>query len=179
MKSWKILSSQIIHKNPRFSVREDKVIRNDGRNRVYYVIDKPSCVAIIALTKKQEIFLIHQARYTTRKSHWEIPIGSSDDQDELVAAKRELHEETGLISSDWVKLGKVEVAPGMTGQMMHVFVARNLTETSENEQAEEGIDKMRKIPLKKVLEMVEKNEIVDGPTIAAFMLTVLKLKRFT
>ena len=90
MKSWKILSSQIIHKNPRFSVREDKVTRNDGENRVYYVIDKPSCVAIIALTEKKEVFLIHQARYTTRKSHWEIPIGSSDNQDELVAAKREL-----------------------------------------------------------------------------------------
>ena len=54
------------------------------------------------------------------------------------------------------------MAPGMTGQIMHVFVAGNLTETNENEQAEEGIDKMQKIPLKKVLEMVEKNEIVDG-----------------
>ena len=73
----------------------------------------------------------------------------------------------------------MEVAPGMTGQMMHVFVARNLTETSENEQAEEGIDKMQKVPFKKVLKMVEKNEIVDGPTIAALMLTVLKLKQFS
>ncbi|QQG41400.1 MAG: NUDIX hydrolase [Candidatus Woesebacteria bacterium] len=178
MNDWKTKSSKVVHKNPRFSVREDGVITPNGRDAVFYVIDRPSVVFIIPLTRDNEVYLIHLSRYFTKKSNWEIPAGSSDNQDELSAAKRELKEETGLVSKDWSKLGELEVAAGMTGQMSHVFVAKDVKLTKENEKAEEGIDDMKKVSFKEVLQMIENEEIVNGPSMAALMLAGLKLKLF-
>ena len=178
MNDWKTLTSKVVHKNPRFSVREDEVVTPNGKNAVFYVIDRPPVVFIIPLTRDNEVYLIHTNRYFTRKSNWEIPAGSSDNQDELSAAKRELKEETGLTAKDWLKLGELEVAAGMTGQMSHVFVAKDVELTKENDQLDEDIDNMKKVPFKEVLQMIENGEIVNGPSMAALMLAGLKLKLF-
>lgn len=178
MNTWKTKTSKIVYENGRFSVREDQIVRPDGTEGIFYVMDRAPVVVMIPLTKENEVYLIRINRYTTRKTHWELPAGSSDGQDELVAAKRELKEETGLISKDWVKIGEFEVAPGMTGQMTHVFVARDVEATSEDEHEEENIDKMQKFPFKKILQMIESGKIVNGPSIAAIMSVGLKLKLF-
>lgn len=176
MNSWKTKSSKIVYENRRFSIREDQVVRPDGKDGVFYVMDRAPVVVMIPMTKENEVYLIRINRYTTKKTHWELPAGSSDKQDELVAAKRELKEETGLISKDWLKVGELEVAPGMTGQMTHVFVARDVEATSEDEHEEENIDKIQKFPFKKILQMIESGEIVNSPSIAAIMKASLYLK---
>lgn len=177
MKKWKTLSSEVVSKNPWFTLRKDDVIRPNGTKGSYYVIDKPSVVVIVPLTEKGDVYLIRTNRYTTKKTNWEVPAGSSDGENELFAAKRELMEETGLKAKGWTKLGETEVAPGMMSQIAHNFLAYDLTETGDNKQLEENIDKMQKFPFKKVLEMIEKNEIVDGLTITAIMLASLKINK--
>lgn len=176
MNTWKTKNSKIVYENGRFSIREDQIVRPDGTDGVFYVMDRAPVMVTVPLTKENEVYLIRINRYTTKQTHWELPAGSSDKQEELAAAKRELKEETGLISNDWTKVGELEVAPGMTGQLAHVFVARNVESTSENEQEEENIDKMQKYPFKKVLQMIESGEIVNGPSIAAIMNAGLVLK---
>lgn len=176
MNNWKTKTSKIVYENSRFNIREDQVVRPDGTDGVFYVMDRASVVIMIPLTKENEVYLIRINRYTTNKTNWELPAGSSDKQDELVAAKRELKEETGLISKDWEKVGELEVAPGMTGQLAHVFAARNVESTLEDKQEEENIDKIQKFPFKKMLQMIESGEIVNGPSIAAIMKVALYLK---
>lgn len=176
MGKWKTKSSKIVYNSPRFSIREDQILRPDGTDGVYYVMDRAPVVVIVPLTKDNEIYFIRINRYTTKKTHWELPAGSSDKQNDLFAAKRELKEETGLVSNNWVKLGEIEVAPGMTGQLALIFAARKVNRTKENQQEEENIDKMQKFTFKKVLRMIKNNEIVNGPTIAAIMKVGLKLK---
>lgn len=176
MGNWKTKNSKIVYENGRFSIREDQIVRPDGTDGVFYVMDRAHVVVIVPLTKENEVYLIQINRYTTKQAHWELPAGSSDKQDELVAAKRELKEETGLVSDDWLKVGELEVAPGMTGQMAHVFVAKNVEMTQENEQDDENIVKMQKFPFKKILEMIENGEIVNSPSIAAIMKAALYLK---
>ena len=175
MNSWKTKSSKIVYENGRFSIREDQIVKPDGTDGVFYVMDRAPVIIIIPVSKNNEIYLIRVNRYTTRKTRWELPAGSSDKQDELIAAKRELKEETGLISKKWIKIGKLEVAPGMTGQLAHVFVARDVELTSENEQNEENIDKMQRFSFEKVLQMIKNGEIVNGPSISAIMCAELKL----
>ncbi len=128
------------------------------------------------MTEKNEVYLIYITRYTTHKAHWEVPIGGSDNQNELTAAKRELIEETGLTSDSWLKTGETEVANGMTGQMAHHFIARKVKQLKEAEMAnEEGILKMQKFPFKKVMQMIKNNEIVDNQAITAIIRAGLKL----
>jgi len=169
MKNWITKSSKVVYKNQRFSIREDQIVRPDGTEGVYHVMDRPSVVVIVPITAIGEIYLIQINRYTTKKTRWELPAGSSDTQNELLAAKRELEEETSLISNNWIDLGTIEVAPGMTGQLEYVFVARDVELTNKNKQEEENISNMKKFSYKEVLEMIKKGEIANGPTISAIM----------
>ena len=175
MKNWITKSSKIVYKNQRFSIREDQIVRPDGTNGVYHVMDRPSVVVVVPITKNGEIYFIQINRYTTKETRWELPAGSSDNQNELLAAKRELEEETGLISDKWLSLGKIEVAPGMTGQLECVFVACNVELTNKNKKDEEKISKMQKFSYKKVLKMIKNGEIANGPTISAIMKASLVL----
>ncbi len=176
MGTWKTVSTKIVYKNPRFSIREDKVIRPNGDEGIFHIMDRPSVVIIVPVTKDKEIYLIRINRYTTKKTHWELPAGSSDNQDELLAAKRELKEETGLISEKWTKLGAFEVAPGMTGQLAYVFLAEEVAFTKENQQKEENIDKIRKFSTGELFKMIREQKIVNGPTITSILKAELKLK---
>lgn len=178
MGNWKTLSSKIVYENPRFRIREDRVTRPNGDEGTFFVMDRPPVVVIVPISANKEIYLIRINRYTTGQAHWELPAGSSDKQDELVAARRELKEETGLVSKEWSSLGTIEIAPGMTGQLAYVFVAQGTTITDQNDQDEENIDRMQKFSFGKVLDMIEKGEIVNGPSISAIMKAGLNLKLF-
>ena len=51
--------------------------------------------------------------------------GSKEDPD--LAAARELEEETGLRAGTWRKLGAFYSAPGFTDELMHLYIATELT----------------------------------------------------
>ena len=68
MKNWITKSSKIVYKNSRFSIREDQVIRPDGTDGVYHVMDRPSVVVIVPITKNGKIYFIRINRYTTKKN---------------------------------------------------------------------------------------------------------------
>lgn len=172
---WKQLSSKTVYENKYFTVREDEVVRPDGSTSGYFVIDLPQSVMIVALTSDNEVYMVGQHRYTNGLYSWEIPGGSTEGQDILESAKRELQEETGLVSNDWENLGINQVLNGSTNKIFHILLAKNTTQTNENKQLEEGINKMEKIPFKKVLEMISSGEITDSETISSLTLAGIKL----
>lgn len=174
--SWKKVSSKIAYQNKYFQVREDDVIKPDGGKGTYFVIELPQSVMIVAITSENEVYLVGQNRYTTNMYSWEIPGGSSEGQDILIAAKRELQEETGLVSEEWEELGINQVLNGSTNKIFHILLAKNTIQTNNNKQEEDGISKMEKIPYKKVLEMIASGEITDSETISSLTLVALKLK---
>ena len=51
----------------------------------------------------------------------------------------------------------------------------NVTQTSDNQQEEEGITQMKKVPFNEVLKMIERGEITDSHTISAITMVGLKL----
>ena len=89
---WKKLSSEIVHKNPWFYVRQDKVITPDGSQGEYNVVVSPPASFIVALDDESNVYLIGQFRYPTGLYSLEIPGGGTGDNDPLKTAKRELQE---------------------------------------------------------------------------------------
>lgn len=175
MKAWKKVSSKIVHKNPYYQVREDVVIRPDGNKGLYFVTDLPLAVVTVPLTKDKEIYLIKINRYATGTTLWELPFGSSENQDKLFAAKRELQEETGLVADSWEELGEHQLASGWCSQIISIFLAQNVRETKKEDPGEEGITQKQKFSLSEIFEMIKSGEIVDGNSIAAITLAALKL----
>lgn len=173
---WKKLSSELIYKSKWYELRRDKVIQPDGKPGEYNVLDGPDGAFIIALDDSQEIFMIRKFRYPTDMMSLEIPAGGIDEHEEpLMAAKRELKEETGLIAKQWKALGKFQAENAYTNNFGYLFVATGLTETKDHEQLVEGITKTEKVPLMQDLQMIQSGEITDCQTITCLMLLVLDL----
>jgi ADP-ribose pyrophosphatase YjhB (NUDIX family) len=172
---WQTIGSQVVYQNPYFSVREDTVIRPDGKPGMYAVVEKSPSVFVVALTEANEVYLIGQYRYTTQRYSWELPAGGTDGENALQAAQRELQEETGLVSDNWEEAGSYNPLNGSVNTTAYVYVARNVKQTMSHQQEEEGITSTVALPVRRVFEMILSGEISDGETIASLTKVVLKL----
>jgi 8-oxo-dGTP pyrophosphatase MutT (NUDIX family) len=173
--NWERLSSKIVHTNPFYQIREDTVIKPNGLQGFYNVVEKRDAVFIVALDEEQNVYFVELYRYTNDNMSIEIPAGGSDGQDPLVAAKRELQEETGLIAKSWKSLGFVHSTNGFVSGKNHVFLAQDLTQANAHGQEEEGITKVFKVPFAEVLRMIKDGKITDSETITPLMLAGLEL----
>jgi ADP-ribose pyrophosphatase len=95
------------------------------------------CVAVLAMTDDKRIILTEQFRPPVGRSVIELPAGLAGDiplqEDEplLVAAKRELKEETGYVAKNWTMLLEGTSSAGMTDEMVSIFYATGLTKMTE------------------------------------------------
>lgn len=173
---WKTLSSKTALKNKWVNISEHKVIRPDGKKGEYFVVRKNPAVFVVSLTPKKEVYLIGLWRYPTNLYSIEVPGGGAEKQKPLVAAKRELREEAGIQAKKWQLVGKFQSFNGMSDELSYTFIAQDLSFTAENEQLEEGIAEVIKVPLKKALRMIKSGKITDGQTIASLTQVALYLK---
>lgn len=179
---WTTTGSRVVYENPWIRVREDDVVRPDGSPGVYGVVQvRHASVFVVALTDDDEVVLVTQRRYATGVDSVEVPAGGSDGEDPLVAAQRELAEETGLTAREWTAVGRMDALNGIADAREHVFLARGLTRVAADDgegQREEGIDAVRTVPFVDVLRMVADGTIRDGETVAALAFAGIHLGRF-
>lgn len=179
MSNWKRLSSRVAYQNQWLSVHEDQVITPDGRATLYGWIETPPAVFIVATNEHDEVCLVQQSRYTTGQPSWEIPAGSTDGEDELAAAKRELAEEAGLHADHWERL-PVEIHPfnGFAAERDICYLATGLHEVRHQAPADEVITGKQWAGWTTLKKQIKGGEITDGQTITALMLVGLHLGRF-
>ena len=165
---WKRISSREIYSNPWITVREDQVIRPDGKEGIYGVVDTRIAVGVVALTPEHDIYLVGQWRYPLDIYSWEIVEGGTDPGEEpLETAKRELVEEAGLIAESWAPLGpKVHLSNCFTSEEAVFFLAKDLHETEASPDGTEELV-IKKTPFQEALNMVETGEISDAMTVIA------------
>lgn len=182
---WRTLTSSVVYENPWIVVRQDEVQAPGGAPGVYGVVEvrQPS-VFVVALTDDDEVVLVTVDRYTTGPGSLEVPAGGSDGEDPLVAARRELAEETGLVADSWVQVGSMNALNGIARAPEHVFLARGLHRPDDDglsaeARHEEGITDVRAVPYPQVLDLIRAGAITDGETIAALALAALHLGRWS
>jgi len=123
------LGSHVVYANSWMTVREDAVRLADGTESIYGVVDKPT-YALVIPRDGDRLQLVEQFRYPVGRRRWEFPAGTAPeraDVDPAALAVRELREETGLVAGRVERIGHLEVAPGMSSQRGHVFLATELT----------------------------------------------------
>lgn len=176
--AWPISSSRTVYANRWIRVDEDAVTMPDGSSGVYGVVTLlHDAVFVVALDDDERVVLVELDRHTVGRSI-EVPAGGTDGEDPLVAARRELREETGLEADRWERIGGMTALNGVCRAAEHVFLARGLrvVDAAEHGRREEGIADVRRVPLDEVLSMATRGEIADSETLAALLLTVAHLR---
>lgn len=90
-------------------------------------------VAVVATTDDGELVLVEQMRVPMGASCLELPAGLVGDSQAvkgealLAAAKRELLEETGYTSTNFRHLYPVATSPGLSSEIIDLFLATGLT----------------------------------------------------
>jgi ADP-ribose pyrophosphatase len=181
-KSITTLDSREIYRNPWLSLREDQILRSNGKPGIYGVVDKEDCAIIIPLDLNEEnaqdegrVWLVEQFRYTIQERCLELPQGgwemSGVDPEEL--ARGELKEELGLHAAQMVYLGTMWVAYGFANQKQHVFLAMGLTPTEKDPDPEEHDLTAHSVTIYEFEKMMLDGVIRDSCTLAAWSLYLL------
>lgn len=150
-------------------VREDDVIRPDGSQGIYTVVETQDSVVVIAENETKEICFIKAYRYPNSMWAWRLPGGGGAGHEPIQAGMRQLAEETGFIASEYHLIGTVRLH-GLMQEKLHIVVMRELRQTGENHQQQMGIDTMRFQPISEVEQAIGRGEIDDSQTITAIYL---------
>ena len=170
------MSSREVYRNSWMTVREDAIRRPDGSHGIYGVIDKPTYALVVA--RDGDLFhLVEQYRYPIGLRRWEFPQGTAPDRadlEPLELAARELREETGLLAGSLLRLGQLDVAPGMSSQRGWVFLATGIAEGESDREHEEQDMRWAWFNRDDVERMIRTGVITDSQSIAALGLYLLR-----
>lgn len=156
-------------------MRRDEVLAHNDKQLTYSVVElRHPSVFIIAVNSAGMLLVQRAYRYTLNQHIWEFPAGHSDGEDPLAAAQRELREEAGLVSADWVALGRLYQAAGIGNIPAEYFLARNVSSVTSNIQDDEWITDHRFVSLAALTKLVESGDFVQSADLAAVYLAQAK-----
>lgn len=146
----------------------------NGETAKRELVRHPGAVAIVPLIG-EDVLLVRQFRLAASREMLEIPAGTLNvDEDPLACAERELQEETGYKPGVLEALGGIFVAPGYTTEFIHLYLARDLSESRLDMDDDEFIELVR-MPLREAIEMLNTGEIIDGKSATALLMVARRL----
>ncbi len=171
----KTISREEIFNGKVINVHVDDVVLPNGKISKREVVDHRGGVCIAALTSEDELLFVKQYRYPYKEVIFELPAGKLEgDLDPLENGKRELKEETGAYSENYVYMGKLYPSPGYTGEIIYMYFCKVSGFSDLNPDEDEFLE-VCKIPLDEAVNMVLENKIFDAKT-QVLVLKVASLK---
>lgn len=171
---WKIKSSKTVYQNPWISVNEDQVVRPDGIDGIFGVVEMRPGVSVIAMDDKNNLILNKEFHYISCENSIEAANGAIDgNETPLIAAKRELREELGIIAKEWIDLGFVDSYTEIIKSRAYLFLARNINFVESEQEGTETIKRI-KIKFDEAVDMVLKSKITHNPS----CVLILKAKEY-
>lgn len=161
--SEKVFTGELLH------VFKDEAILPDSSTGRREWIQHPGACAVVPMFGNGDCVLIQQFRYPAQQLFWEVPAGKIDfSEDPLSTAKRELKEETGYRAEQWTYIGHFYPAIGYADEIIHIYLAEELTQGAQNTDKDEFLSIYR-VSFKEVLNMIDSGEINDAKTISSII----------
>lgn len=161
-----------VFKGKVFSVDRDEVTMPNGRTVTVDVVRHSKSVVIVPVPEPGKVILIRQYRHPVKAHLWELPAGSVDEgESPEQAAKRECHEEIGLVPATVVRLSALYPTPGYCDEEMVFFRVSSLETSEEAAHVDEDEDiEAKTFELRDAREMIRRGEIVDMKTLVGLSL---------
>lgn len=167
---WKRTESEKIADCRVFTVRRDISRRDsDGAEASFFVVENPDWVNVIALTEKSRVVLIEQFRHGAERIVLEIPGGMVDaGESPETAARRELLEETGFSSDEFIFLGKSRPNPALQNNWIHHFLALDCRKTEATNFDEHESIFTKTVALSEIENLIRDEKFTHSLAVAAF-----------
>ena len=163
------IRSEEIHKGRVFTIRRDTIRTQDGKEMVRDVVAHPGAVVILAVDGDDLLF-VKQYRYAAGEELLELVAGTCEPGEEpAVTADRELQEEAGFKAGRLTKLGEFFSAPGFCSELLHLYMAENLTPSRLPGDEDEEIE-LERIPVDRAIQLAVTGQIRDAKTLAGVLL---------
>lgn len=170
--NYKILESDIIFRGKVFDLRVDKIKYNSGNMGIREIAVHPGGAVIVPVKDDGKFIMVSQYRYPFEKFLIEFPAGKLDDnEDPQDCALRELQEETGYTAGNIQKLGMISTTPGFCTELLHIYLAKNLTPGKHNrEEGEYGME-IKEFTFDEIEKKISSGEVIDSKSICGFYLS--------
>lgn len=171
------INSEVIASGGMLTVKRDQVRLPNGHSSQREYVVHPGAVVVVPLLPNGHVVLEKQFRYPLHQVFIELPAGKIDaGEDILVTGQRELLEETGYSAIDWVKLGHQHPCIGYSNEVIHIYLARDLTAGEHQRDDDESLE-VFELGFDECLQMVQNGQITDGKTIVALFLAEKYLQK--
>ena len=162
MQTPKTIASHPIWSGRIIDVSTERLLYAGGREHDLDFVRHPGASAVVAVDVAGRVCVVRQYRHGIMDFLWEIPAGKLDKgEPPQICAVSELAEETGVSASRWTALGTFLPAPGIFTEVIHLYLAQDLTMGAAAPDADEELE-VQWLPLRDAIGMVLRGEWNDG-----------------
>ena len=171
----KEVQKNYVYRGKIINLRCDDALLPNGQPCKREIIEHPGGACVVYV-EDGKVLLVRQYRYAYGESLYEIPAGKLEKgEDPLLAAARELEEETGVRSQDFDLLYVCYPTPGYTNEKIYIYRANGGEKVAVHLDEDEFLE-AEYIPEERVAEMLKNGEIRDAKTIIALQAYFLSKK---
>jgi 8-oxo-dGTP pyrophosphatase MutT (NUDIX family) len=165
------LESKLLIGERWLQLREDRVrLANGHEIERFHVIHGPDWASVLCVTEASEVVLVRQYRHGIAQPSLELPAGVIEPHETPEeAARRELAEETGYESDDWVRIQSVSTEPARHTTQAHFFCARGARLTQKPAPEETEVLEVLRVPLSDLGRLATDGSIVHGVHVGAIL----------
>ena len=163
------MNDQLLLTADRFKILRRTRTDAAGKTHTREIIEHPGAVTILPLLDDGRVCLIRNFRMAVGQTLIELPAGTlSPGEDPLVAAHRELAEETGYVAQSIEHLHSFWMSPGILQERMHLYLATGLKAGKATLEEGEEIQPLI-VPWHEALAMTRDGRIQDAKTLVGLL----------
>jgi ADP-ribose pyrophosphatase len=180
MQLWKTLSRHTILNHSKFLTVENHTVElPDGQVIAEWPwVITPDYVNVLAVTSQGEFLCFRQTKYGVEGTSL-APVGGylEPGEEALVAARRELLEETGYEATDWINLGRYRVDGNRGAGVAYLFLARGARPVGEPDADDLEEQQLLRLSYPEIKAALAAGEfkVVSWTTVVALALLYLQL----
>lgn len=168
------MGEKLLCGSPAYDAVELTIRTPEGVERVRPAIRHRGAVVVVPLLEQPgrapRIVLVRNERVIVGRALMECPAGGIEaGESPGEAAERELLEEAGYRAASLYPLGRFYTSPGMSDEVMHVFVASGLVHVGQSLRADEAMT-VHKVATGELLGQIDSGELSDAKTMLAVLM---------
>ena len=161
---WQIEKSETMADCRVFTVAR-KTARHPGRegSGEFFVVESGDWVNVVAATTDDELVMVRQYRFGVEELSLEVPGGMLEDgEDPIVAARRELGEETGYTGGEAKLLASIHPNPAIQNNRCHLVMIEGVEKTGGVDWDEHEEIEVTLRPTEEVLDLARSGKITHA-----------------